>query len=277
MIPYEFTYFRPHTVTEAVTAWRKAEAAGSRPIYYSGGTEIITLARVNELKTGAVIDLKEIPENNAMETQGEKLVLGAALPLTLISEANPFPLLTEVMLEIADQTVRNKLTLGGNLSGKIIFRETSLPLLLAEADIRIEGPAGGRTVPLRENFNGAVQYRSGEFLSQVIINKVYTQFPYYTKKKRKQGTVGYPLMTLAAIKKDGAVRAAFSGVCAAPFRSESVENELNGRSSDAAEKAKRASEVLSDKVIDNKDASAEFRIYILKKAIETALTHLKEG
>lgn len=55
MIPFDFEYRRPASVAEAAAAFRQLEAAGREPLWYGGGTEIITLARLGQLRPGAVI------------------------------------------------------------------------------------------------------------------------------------------------------------------------------------------------------------------------------
>ena len=55
-------------------------------MFYSGGTEFITFARVNKLSADAVIDIKGIPECNVLEMHGDQLVIGAAVSLNKITE-----------------------------------------------------------------------------------------------------------------------------------------------------------------------------------------------
>ncbi|UUZ84865.1 FAD binding domain-containing protein [Paenibacillus sp. P26] len=93
MISFDFDYYRPASAAEAVRLFQQADAEGKQPLYYAGGTEIITMARLNQLWTGAVIDIKGIPECRSMEVQKDRLVIGSAVTLTALSEARLFPLL----------------------------------------------------------------------------------------------------------------------------------------------------------------------------------------
>ncbi|TPE67925.1 FAD binding domain-containing protein [Halalkalibacterium halodurans] len=61
MISFEFEYYKPASVIEATTLFQSLDQAGKDPMYVSGATELITLGRVNQLKSGAIIDLKEFP------------------------------------------------------------------------------------------------------------------------------------------------------------------------------------------------------------------------
>lgn len=64
MIPDDFEYYRPTSIREAVQLDQTLRKQGKIPAYYSGGTEIITLTRINMFVTDAVIDIKGIPECN---------------------------------------------------------------------------------------------------------------------------------------------------------------------------------------------------------------------
>jgi CO/xanthine dehydrogenase FAD-binding subunit len=80
MIPFEFEYYKPDTVEEAVQKFKELDSQGKEPLYYSGGSEIISMARVSSIHPGAVIDLKGIPDCKVLEFQGEFLVIGHVLP-----------------------------------------------------------------------------------------------------------------------------------------------------------------------------------------------------
>lgn len=121
MIPYDFDYYRPNSIQEALTMYQTLKHAGRKPMYFSGGTEIITLGRVDWVYTDAVIDLKGIPEYHVLFKSESRLILGAGLSLVQIEEANPFPLLSETASEIADHTARTKITLGGNICAQIFI------------------------------------------------------------------------------------------------------------------------------------------------------------
>ncbi|APQ73774.1 xanthine dehydrogenase [Clostridium botulinum] len=60
MIAFNFEYYKPDSLDEAVKLYKELSESGKEPLYYSGGTEIITMARRNDLVTKAVIDIKGI-------------------------------------------------------------------------------------------------------------------------------------------------------------------------------------------------------------------------
>src|SRR4051794_17363318 len=122
MLPFDFEYYRPETLNEAVDLYRSLDQQGKQPMFFSGGTELITLGRIDLAYTEAVIDIKGIAECNIMQINDDHLFLGSTLTLTQIEEANRFPLLTKTASEVADHTARGKITLGGNICAQIYYR-----------------------------------------------------------------------------------------------------------------------------------------------------------
>lgn len=274
MIPYDFEYYRPASVNEAVNLYRQLDTQGKRPLYWSGGTEIITLGRLNQVITGAVIDLKAIPECREMSVREDKLILGSALTLSELYDSRVFPLLGETGGEVADRTSRNKITFGGNICGRFIYREAVLPLLLTDSVVRIAGPAGGRQAPITQAFDQTLQLGKGEFLVQTVTDESYRRMPYITIKKRKVAAIDYPVVTAAAIRTGSGIRVAFSGVCAFPFRSEAIEARLNLRDIPLNERVEQAIALLPAPILSDIKASAEYRGLILKLTLEDILKAL---
>jgi CO/xanthine dehydrogenase FAD-binding subunit len=127
MLAYDFDYYLPDTVEEAAEIFASAVKAGKQPLYYGGGTEIISMARVYNLKPDVVIDIKNIGDCRGLGTDGPRLFLGAGLTLNTIAISGKFPLLGLACGRIADHTIQSKITLGGNLAGTVYYHETLPP------------------------------------------------------------------------------------------------------------------------------------------------------
>ena len=274
MVPFDFAYYRPQSITEATALFAALERDGKRPLYYGGGTEIITLSRLNPVRTAAVIDIKAIPECRALDVGHDSLVLGAALSLAELEEANPFPLLTKAAREVADRTARNQITLGGNICGQIFYRETALPLFVAEADAIIAGPYGIRQCRFLDLFHQQLQLGRGEFVVQFKVDRAAATLPHFHRKRRKQGEVGYPLVTIVALKKDGTVRVALSGVCPFPFRSAEVEAHVNDRSRPVGERIQAAVDAFPRPILHDIEGSADYRLFVAAQLLEDMLGEL---
>lgn len=242
-----------------------------QPIYYSGGTEIITLGRLNLVQTGGLIDIKGISECDIFEIQDDFLITGAAIPLTEVEEKNFFPLLSCASSEIADRTARNKITIGGNICGRIYYREAILPFLLADSLVIIAGPNGLKSVSIHSVFDQSLQLQEGEFLVQILTETQYLHLPFICIKKRQQWETGYPLVTVACLKKGDELRFAFSGVCPFPFRTQEVETELNNRGLPYSTRVKNALEKFPSPILNDVEGSKEYRLFVLKNILNDIL------
>jgi CO/xanthine dehydrogenase FAD-binding subunit len=275
MIPFDFEYYKPSSIREAVQLFYTLQVQKKRPIYFSGGTEIITLGRLNLVSTGAVIDIHDIPECKVLQLNENQLVMGSALTLTKIEEANVFPLLSKTASEVADRTARNKITLGGNICGNIFYRETVLPLLLTDSDLVIAGPAGIKRVPIQKVFNKQLCLKTGEFLVQVMTNRSYFHTPSVSIKKRRQWNTGYPLVTVAAMKIEQEIRVAFSGLCPFPFRSQQIEKDLNHKPLPVETRIENAMHHIPGPILDDDEGSSEYRIFVFKHTLQDIITALE--
>ncbi|WP_066397223.1 FAD binding domain-containing protein [Neobacillus mesonae] len=275
MIPFEFEYYGPDSISEAVQTYETLTKHTKKVLLYSGGTEFITFSRMNQLYADAVIDLKAIPECNVLELQGEQLMIGSAVSLNKITESNLFPLLGQTIKKIADHTSRNKITIGGNLHSRLIYREAVLPLLIAEAEIKLAGNEGVVTVPLKDVFNQELKIPEGQFLVQIIVPKAYTELPFASLKKTKMSKVGYPIVSIAALIKDKQIKAALSGVCDFPFRSHELEAALNDSSLSVKERINKAMTLLPAPIIEDIQASRDYREFVFKNTLQETIEALE--
>ena len=276
MIPFNFDYYRPDTIDEAVQIYKELENKGKSPIYYGGGSEIISMARAHKLYTQAVIDLKAIPECNMLEFQSKQLVIGSCVTLSNISESKLFPLLGKACGRIADHTMQCKITLGGNIAGTIIYRETVLPLLLTDCQVVFAGNDKPVKLSIHDVFKERLLLPKSCFIVQFIIEKEYTALPYIHVKKTKNEKIDYPLISVAALKKDETIRLAMSGVCQFPFRSPEAEYCVNNNNLPIEARAAKAIEILPAPVLNDNSGSNQFRKYILKNTLINTLETLEE-
>lgn len=267
MIPYDFIYCKPDSLQEAAAAYTQLHKAEEPALYYGGGSEIITMSRAGSIRPGAVIDIKNIPECLALERDGEKLVIGAANTLNRIKESKLFPLLGTACGRVADHTNQCRITLGGNICGTIIYREASLPLLLSDAELLLYGPDGMRTEGIQRVFHQRMCLKPGEFVAQVHIPVWALHAPYAHIKKTTQERIDYPLVNVTALYRESKLRAAFSGLCAFPFRSAEAEDILNDTAASPQARAGAVAALLSEKAHADVEGSGAYRLFVLKNTI----------
>jgi Aerobic-type carbon monoxide dehydrogenase, middle subunit CoxM/CutM homologs len=277
MIPFDFEYYRPDSVGEALKAFRQLEAQGKNPVYYGGGTELISMARVGNLSFGAVIDLKSIPECRVLECDNEnRLVLGSALTLSDLTESKRFPLMEKAAGRIADHTVQCKITLGGNLASTILYRETVLPLLLADSTVVVASADGLREYPIRRIFDRKLNLPAGAFLESVKVENRYINAPYFHIKKTRNEKIDYPLITASGMKVGGKLRIAFSGLLPYPFRSEKAESLLN-EPTGYLQRTEKVVNALSKDIMGDLNGSAEYRKFVLKNILVSVLESMEDA
>lgn len=259
MNSFDFEYYKPETLDEAVDCFHALEAANKPALYYAGGTEIISMARAESLKFDAVIDLKSIPECGVQGRENGKLVLGSAVTLTQIAEAGHYPLLCETAARIADHTIQGKITLGGNLAGTIKYREAALPLLITDCTAKIMTENGLQAVLFPEVFKGRLQLKKGEFLVQILVDEQMLNLPYAHVKKTKMDKIDYPLITMTAHKNNSEIKAAVSGIGDAPFLL--LSDLLSDNSIPEPERIARVVESVRPAVIADILGSKQYRLF----------------
>ena len=276
MIPFDFEYYLPQTAEEAVTLFTRLSSEDKNPLYYAGGTEIITFCRQQTLKPGALIDLKNIQETIVFEKNNGQLVIGANLSLSRVVEENNFPLLSKVVKQIADRTVRNRLTLGGNICGRLPYREALLPFLLTDAVVTLAGPEGRRSEQVTDLFDKRLKLAKGELLVQLEVREDSLNLPFYTRRRVKQGPVDYPLYHLACIRKDGNLKLAVAGLCAFTFRSRDLEMILDDQNIKVSETINNVVNKLPGDIRADERGSAAYRKALFEKDLELLLTEMGE-
>lgn len=277
MIAFDFQYKKPTGVMDASNLYLNAQREGLKPLFYSGGTEIITLGRVGQVTTDMVIDIKGIPECNVLEIRGNELVIGSAVSLNDITLSGLFPLLGKTVHRIADHTSRNKITIGGNLNSELIYKESIIPLLVADAKVKLAKGNTQRIIPLTDVFKKQWKLDAGEFLIQILLDKSYLDLPFIAVKRTKISKVGYPVVSVAALVKKNRIQIAFSGVCQYPFRSSKLESILNEDTVPTMERIEKALTHLPEEVVDDIQGTKAYRTFVLRNVLKDILEEWEMG
>ncbi len=287
MIQFDFEYYRPSSIGEATELMRSCLDSGQKAVYYSGGTELMTNFRKGKAKADVVIDLKAIEDLKVIDIVEDKMDetsikksyrLGAALSLNALIEADiPEPLIN-VLDHIADHTTRNALTLGGNICGRLPYKEAVLPLLALDAVAVIATENGLVERKLREVFDKRLKLDPVEFLAQI---KLDYQKQWYHCYRETEGTkVDYPVIHVFATCENHILNIGLSGYGSLPqFESISLKESAYSTLS-KAQKSKFYLKLLSLFEGTAKKchrASAEYREHLLKCAIEDMFESLEGG
>ncbi|MDW7739815.1 MAG: FAD binding domain-containing protein [Bacillota bacterium] len=259
MIPFDLDYYAPEKADQAVEIFFSLKEEGRKPLYYAGGTEIISFCRSQRITPDALIDIKNIKDALPLDLDGDDLVYGAALSLSSVAEKGSSAIISEVVKCIADRTVRNRLTLGGNICGRLPYREAVLPFLLADAEILLQGKDGRHKKLLRDLFDKRLHLEEGDILLQLIVSKNKLNRFGWRKRREKHGPVDYPLYHICSLKNDGQVKIAVSGLCSFPFRNAELEKAINDSSIAVKDRVSDSIKKLPGPVRDDHLGSSVYR------------------
>lgn len=229
MIRFDFNYEKPETILKAVEIMSDCIESNKETIYYAGGTELLTNFRKGKVHADVLIDIKGLKPLNTLKYEKGALVIGAAVSLNRIIEESHISPLNEVLREIADHTTRNSLTLGGNICGRLPYREAVLPLLALNATAVIANENGINEKPLREVFDKRMKLRHNELLVEIIVE--YKNQKHFAKRITEGTDIDYPIFHLFATREDDIWNIALSGYGAFPiFESIKISSEEDPKS-----------------------------------------------
>ncbi len=267
MISFDFEFYQPTTLDDAISLFQQFKSDGKNVMYYGGGTEFISRARRNEIYADVVIDLKKIPECYTFEMEDDDLVIGSTVTLSKIADENIFPLLADVCRHIATRTARNKITIGGNIASNLPYKEALLALLVADSELLISSPKGEYRKNINEIFEGGFKLKRDEFIIQIMTKKEMLHHPYYHFRRTPQSSINYPVLSMACLSNEGKMNVAFSGLCSYPFRSLKIEKVLN-ESIPFSEKFNKITHLIPANIADNFTASREYRLFVFEQALK---------
>ncbi len=284
-----FDYAAPVSVAEAVGFLSRQPLA--RPL--AGGTDLLVQLRSGRKETPLVLDVKKIPECNALDFDTSSgLTLGAAVPCYLIT-SNPavqthYPALAELASWIGGTPIQGRASLGGNLCNAAPSAD-SIPLLIAlSATANIAGPQGERSVPVEEFCiaPGKNQLAPDEFLVSIHLplpgpHSCAAYLRFIPRNEMDIAVVGAGAAVTLTNGRISSARLALSAVAPTPlFVAAATEILLNQAPSDAViEQAAVAAQAAATPISDMR-GSAAYRKHLCavmaRRALATAIARAQE-
>lgn len=282
MIPAQFDYAAPDSVNEAVTLLKHRD--GARIL--AGGHDLLPQLKLRKLTTSLLIDLRNIPDLTgiAQDSGGNSAHIGAMTTCAAIAAdgwvQENASALAEAADSIGDAQVRNWATIGGNLAYGHPAADLPPAALVLEANIRINGPDGERTLTADQLFLDAYQtaLQGAEIITRIdFFAPVGKSSSVYEKFRIPSNN--YPLCGVAArvdLAEDGSVagcRVAVTGVTDSPRRLSAVEALLRGQLPDAQSIA-QASRLATQGINFTTDlyGSGAYRAQLTGVLVQRALT-----
>jgi len=234
----EFEYYEASTVPEVISLLNQYGKA-AKPL--AGGTDLLVNMKEGGLSPKCLVNIKTVPGLGYIrfdETDG--LRIGALTTIREI-ETSPlirekFPCLHEGAKSLGSVQIRNRATIGGNLSNASPSADTAPPLLVLDATVRIVGARGERLVPLEQFFVGpGLSVLDNEILTEIIVpaSSQHSRGVYLSISRRE--AVDLALVGVAIVaKKDEKearwkdIRIALGAVAPTPIRAHQTEKILEG-------------------------------------------------
>jgi carbon-monoxide dehydrogenase medium subunit len=139
-----------------------------------GGTDLIIRIRGGFVRPERVIDLKALPGMRDITlTPDGWLMIGAACTMNQVGlhplVCERYDVLAAGANSVASYQLRNRATVGGNLSNASPAADTAPALLCLDAVVEVFGPAGARRISINEFFTGPgrTAMQRGEFLTSI--------------------------------------------------------------------------------------------------------------
>jgi xanthine dehydrogenase small subunit len=279
--PLDYDGFsRPETLAECLALL--AEHPEARLI--AGGTDLVVESNLRQRRFPHLISVEGLGELRQFRDSEKELEIGAALTLSEIDErvGNPDggpcrlpPVWHEWLALFASPLIRNRATLGGNLATASPIGDGSPLLLALDAQVRIAGPQGLRTLPLQEYFLGYRQtaLAPGELLVSIILPKPLPAIArFYKAAKRRMDDISAVAACFAidldARGRVSRARLAYGGVAAVPLRAIEAEDALLGAPWDEAS-VERAQKILARTLhpIGDHRGSAAYRLALAQSLL----------
>jgi aerobic carbon-monoxide dehydrogenase medium subunit len=258
-----FGHSRPGDLSQALTL------VGSDDVPYSGGTELLLAMRAGLFRPSSLVDLKRVPELQAIGIVDDVLRIGggvthrSAIESPVVAEASP--VLVEVLRGVGNPRVRAAGTLGGNLCFAEPKSDVGTILLALDASVELSSSAGTREVPVAEFFEGpyATVRADDEILTAIL-------FPVGAERRvhyEKFATMERPTAGIAGVRyPDGRTRVVVGAAGPTPQSFEFS----------SPETVDVASIVASLEIIPDAAGGDRYKRHIVSLLIDRTLAQLRE-
>jgi carbon-monoxide dehydrogenase medium subunit len=146
VIPPSFEYAAPTSLSEALSLLKGGDDAK----VLAGGQSLIPLLKLRLASPTRLVDINGIPGLEYIRESGGYLRMGALTRMADLEASDlimkRYPIIHDASVEIADPTVRNLGTVGGNISHGDPANDLPAIMLALEAEFVAEGGSGSRTM-----------------------------------------------------------------------------------------------------------------------------------
>ena len=275
----EFEYFAPKTLEETLDLLYKYKDRNTKIL--AGGTDLLVKMKTVGLDVDYLINIKEIPELNFIDTDRE-LKIGAATSLSNIERVKKikekYPALYEGIKSMASIATRNMGTISGNICNASPAADTVPPLIAYNTELKLISKERERTVRVEDFITGVGEtvIKKDELVIQVNIPEINKNSgSSFSKKSRVKADIAKINLAIW-LEREGKTckdcRIVLGSVFTKAIRAKKAEALLRGETMNnnlIGEIAKKASEEI--KPIDDIRSTAEYRTDMAKAMIEDTI------
>ncbi|WP_153769896.1 xanthine dehydrogenase family protein subunit M [Labrenzia sp. CE80] len=284
MIPGEFIYHRPSSVSEAVSLL-VSHGDEARPL--AGGHSLIPMMKLRMAAPEHLIDLSGVADLKGIQEVGDTIVIGAMTTQHELVNSDlliaKLPIIRETSLMIADPQIRYMGTIGGNLANGDPGNDMPGLMQCLNAVYVLAGPDGERDVAARDFYEAAyfTALAPEELVTAVKIPTPPSGHGFaYEKLKRKVGdyaTAAAAVLVTMSGDTVSSCSVALTNVADTPLYAAEASEILNGSTLDAdtVKRAVAAAEAITMPAADGR-GPAEYRTKMAGVMLERALARAAE-
>lgn len=284
-----FEMYQPTTLVEA-SRLLKDNGPGGR--FLAGGTDLVIAMKEKGLLPKYIVDLKRVPGLSGIRENRDKSITIGALTTMYEIETSPlirkkYPFLAQSAAEVGSIQIRNRATIGGNMSNATPSADTAPALITLNATAKVASASGEWTLPLQDFFKGPGQnaMNPDEILTEITIPKTAANLvgEYIKFSPREMMDLAYVGVAVAYnyAKKDKTcsnVRIVLGAVAPTPMRAWRSEAAVEGQVLSEAVAAKAGDlAAIEAKPISDVRSSADYRRAMVGAMTKRALMNAAVG
>lgn len=167
-------YERPETLNDATSLLAHADG---KAFVLAGGTDLLVRMKSDDFEAGLVVDIKSIAGMRDIVETEDAYVVGAGVSCAALGESAAltaaWPGVVEAANLIGSTQIQGRCTVSGNLCNASPAADSVPALVAAEAQARIAGPDGTRSVPVEDIplSPGKTSLQKGEMIEAIVLAK----------------------------------------------------------------------------------------------------------
>jgi carbon-monoxide dehydrogenase medium subunit len=236
MIPGEFDYYSPSTVSEAIAL---LEQHGVEAKVLAGGQSLIPAMRFRLSLPEVLVDINGITDLEYIRESNGHLAIGALTREVMLEESplvqENYTLLAEATRVVADPIVRTRATVGGNIAHADPANDHPAVMLAYDAQVIAHGPNGSRTIAIDDFF---VDLFENALAEDEILTEIRLPTPgpnsggTYLKVERKVGDYAISAVAVQLTMRGDTcpeARIGLTNVSPVPLRAKNAEQAIIGQ------------------------------------------------